>query len=247
MSEWREIKGFSDYYVDRKGRVLSKKHGKHLVLKPSIDKDGYEIYQMTRNDGKITKYKAHRIVANNFIPNPKNYPIVHHKNSIKNDNRVENLEWTTNAQNIQYAFDEGRIELSPWGIEVYDVVEDRVVAYFNGYQGISEATGLEKVTLYEIVMNNDLLYGGFRLRVDRYKDYSGEELFEANFFNRTISGKNKPVAWKELKFSSLGVFAKFISDLGHGSMMTAKRRLWNSQPIDGCTPKYIPKYEYVTA
>ena len=127
------------------------------------------------------------------------------------------------------------------------MVEDRVVAYFNGYQGISEATGLEKVTLYEIVMNNDLLYGGFRLQVDRYKDYSEEELFEADFFNRTIPGKNKPVAWKKLKFSSLGVFAKFISDLGHGSMTTAKRRLWNNQPIDGCIPKYIPKYEYVTA
>ena len=51
--------------------------------------------------------RIHILVAETFIPNPNNYPIVGHKNNIKSDNRVENLYWTTYAENTQKAVDDG--------------------------------------------------------------------------------------------------------------------------------------------
>ena len=60
-------------------------------------------------DGKFKTFKAHRIVAITWIPNPDNKRTVNHKNGIKTDNRVENLEWFTMKEQIQHAYKSGLI------------------------------------------------------------------------------------------------------------------------------------------
>lgn len=73
-----------------------------LILKWTVNHDGYLVVDL-RNNGKRKGGFSHRMVANAFIPNPDNLPEINHKNGIKTDNRIENLEWCTNLENIQHA------------------------------------------------------------------------------------------------------------------------------------------------
>lgn len=53
---------------------------------------------------KPKRYQAHRIIAEAFIPNPDNLPHINHKNGIRNDNRVSNLEWVSVSDNLKYSY-----------------------------------------------------------------------------------------------------------------------------------------------
>ena len=97
--EWKDIKGYEGLYqVSNTGKIMNKK-GK--ILKLSIDIYGYVKIQLCKN-GKHKWFQVHRLVAQAFIPNPNNYPCVKHKNEIKDDNRVDNLEWCTVKYNNIY-------------------------------------------------------------------------------------------------------------------------------------------------
>lgn len=98
---WITIKEYNEYQVSNWGRVKSLKFGKERILKPSKDKDGYLMVNLCK-DGKGKMFKVHRLVAEAFLPNPNNLPEVNHKNEIKDDNRVENLEFCDCKYNLDY-------------------------------------------------------------------------------------------------------------------------------------------------
>lgn len=98
-----------EYLVSNHGRVKSLKFGKERILKPNLNTQGYPIVGICLN-GKLKLRTIHKLVALSFILNTENKPQVNHKNGIKTDNNVENLEWVTRSENIQHAWDTGLFE-----------------------------------------------------------------------------------------------------------------------------------------
>lgn len=97
--QWRPFPGYENsYLISNKGEVYSIRSKRCLKLK--VLPSGYLRVSPCAN-GKRSECAVHRMVALAFIPNPENKPTVNHINENKKDNRVENLEWATNAeQNI---------------------------------------------------------------------------------------------------------------------------------------------------
>lgn len=83
------------------------------ILKTCIAKqDGYVVCNLKR-EGKSKSFLVHRVIALAFIPNPNNYPQINHKNGIRHDNRLDNLEWCTGKQNSIHAYKVNK-RTPPW-------------------------------------------------------------------------------------------------------------------------------------
>ena len=93
---WRTIKDFPMYEISTFGRIKSLYTNK--ILKPyksSKSAKGYYMQVGLFKNHKKYKVNIHRLVANTFIPNPNNYPVINHKDENPSNNYIDNLEWCT--------------------------------------------------------------------------------------------------------------------------------------------------------
>lgn len=111
-TEWRDVKGFEGAYkVSDKGIIIALHkitNGRKLrmitpfrKLKTFINFNGYYTVKFCMNSISETR-PVHRVIAEAFIPNPQNLPIINHKDENKLNNAIENLEWCTIGYNTSY-------------------------------------------------------------------------------------------------------------------------------------------------
>lgn len=118
MEKYIPIKGFDGFYeISNFGKVKSiirnqtKSRNrpttkKEKILKWSYNPQGYPYITLTVNWKRKIIF-IHRLIAENFIPNPNNYNVVNHLDGDKNNCNVFNLEWTTHSLNLKHAYDNG--------------------------------------------------------------------------------------------------------------------------------------------
>ena len=93
------IRGYPNYLIEPDGRVFSKFSNKYLKFNEK--KNHYYSVELFNENGS-KRLSVHRLVADAYLPNPNNYPMVNHKDENPHNNSVDNLEWCTAKYNMNY-------------------------------------------------------------------------------------------------------------------------------------------------
>lgn len=166
---WKEIPNTEGLYlISDKGRVFSVRSNR--LLKRQYQSNGYERTELNIN-GVSKKYFVHRLVAEAFLPNPNNYPIVNHKDENPKNNCVDNLEWCTAKYNSNYGTckerrvantDYKRGADNPKSLKVYQFdLQGNFIAEYGSCREAAKATGLLANKISETRSGKRKQHGGF--------------------------------------------------------------------------------------
>lgn len=100
----KEVIGYEGFYTITSDGHVFNKSGKEKI--PFLNRYGYKMVSLYKNTERKNKY-VHRLVAEAFIKNIENKPMINHKDGNKLNNRMENLEWCTNQENQIHAVETG--------------------------------------------------------------------------------------------------------------------------------------------
>jgi len=156
---WKDIEGYEGLYqVSNTGKVKSLQRfkkgrrrlsGEHCslpvrekLLKYKTDKDGYLSATLSKN-GKNKEFRVSRLVAQAFILNASNLPVVHHKDECVTNNNVENLEWMTNRDNLFASDSFGKLAKIHGSAIVQKDLDGNIISKYPSSQEASRVTGLD--------------------------------------------------------------------------------------------------------
>lgn len=162
---WKPIKGYEGLYeVSNKGNVRSlDRHvmcGKQYCLlkgkpiKPYYTPMGYLMVSLSKN-----KYYLHRLIAEAFIPNPNNLPCIDHINTVRDDNRLENLRWCTKKENANNPLTREHLTCRKTNKPVYYIDEQGKKISFKSISEAARRIGCLQPLLSRVLKENRPIYG----------------------------------------------------------------------------------------
>lgn len=151
-----DIKNYEGLYkITEDGKVFSVRTNKFLYL--NLKANGYVHVQLCVNGKEITK-RVHRLVAEAFIPNIGNKPMVNHIDGIKHNNHYTNLEWVDGTENNLHAIEAGLVNLyDQWNV----YKKGEFLGVYTGYKEITETFGIKKNTIANSIRYNRPTRSGF--------------------------------------------------------------------------------------
>lgn len=181
--------------------------------------------------------RVNRVVAETFIPNPYNLPVVGHKNNIKTDNRVDNLYWTTYKENTQKAVNDGLMpQTSNWEdsqskpVNMYETKTNKLIACFGSCREAAKKTNIPLTTICRQAKYHRPVRKDFYFRFpddealttnriigkyDYYTDHLIDTYFNAGDASRKNSVSSRTVSQQlyngKPKYNYFGYYFKYIS------------------------------------
>lgn len=172
-TEFKQIKDFPNYFISKCGKVLSTKNRKKIILKTGITKDGYLYVNLCKNK-KVKLYTIHRLVAETFIINQENKSQVNHKNGIKTNNNVKNLEWCTQSENTKHSFrilkrkptrywknKTGKLHHTSIKIKQIDKNTNNLIKVWDSMMDVKRELGIHNSNISDVCRNKQKTAGGF--------------------------------------------------------------------------------------
>lgn len=151
----KDIKGYEGLYaVTSCGKVWS--YRRKIFLSQRFDKDGYPRVDLYKNR-KVKTFFIHRLVAEAYIPNPDNLPQINHKDEIRTNNYISNLEWCSAKYNVNYGT---RTERAMQGVKkpVRCIELDTV---YESQKAAAEALGIVPTAIGRCCRGKQLTAGGY--------------------------------------------------------------------------------------
>ena len=165
---WKPIDGFKGYKISNDGFVYSEKTNR--VLNKINNSSGY-YHICLINNGKMQYQLLHRLIAQAFIPNPHNKPFINHIDGDKKNNKIDNLEWVTNKENIRHAFEIGLMNGKPSTrkkqIIQIDKKTNKVICEYNSQLEASKKLNIHPGSLSQCLNGKYKTAGGY---IWKYKE-----------------------------------------------------------------------------
>lgn len=167
---WKMIPVDNNYEASDNGQIREIKTKK--IISQWVDKDGYLLATLSNK-----LYRVHRLIAQTFISNPYNLPVVNHKDFNKQNNNINNLEWVTYSENVCHSFSGNHRQTSvqQWATKVQpkaaEASKTKVAQYtltgqllrvFDSQREASEQTGVCRSSITRCVTGHRKTAGGYK-------------------------------------------------------------------------------------
>lgn len=183
---WKDVVGFEGFYkvsnfgrvkvlhrnqIRANGKVLNRKE---RILRQCFNAWGYYQISLTKFNDKHKSARVHRLVAMAFIPNPDKSPFVNHKDEVKTNNQVDNLEWCTPLYNMNYGT---RIKRAATArrktckgmrrqVSQYDK-KGNYIATYDDYYDASTSVGIDRTMIHKCLKGKNKIGGGYIWRYEK--------------------------------------------------------------------------------